>query len=147
MEKTIAITSIIFSIVMLIIGCYIYFIYRKRKWIEINANITKIHVIKKLDTKNPQSSKSTISVKFAFKVGSVTYNPVFNDSTLGIENIDSRKTLLKNKKLIVYYDVENPNFVFIKRPNDGITFIFFSLILLVISTLYLQSIEFCKKLI
>jgi len=144
MEKTIAITSVIFSICMLIIGCYIYFIYRKKKWVQVNADILRIHIIKKLDEKNPKSTKSTISVKFGFKVGSVTYHPVFNDSILGIQNTDFRKDLVKNKKLIIYYDVRNPNISYVKIPNDGITIIFFSLILLIISTLYLQSIKKCK---
>jgi len=158
MEKAIAICSIIFSICILIIGCYIYFIGRNKKWIPINADILRIQVIKKLGTPTspitsptttPIKSTSKLSVKFGFKVGSANYHPVFDDNLLEIKKNDIRKDLIKNKKLLIYYDVENPNISYIKRPNDGITFIFFGLILLIISILFLNSIKVfeIKKLI
>jgi hypothetical protein len=162
MEKTIAICSIMFSLCILIIGCYIYFIGRNKKWIPVNADILRIQVIKKLgtptspitsptttstkETTTPIKSTSKLSVKFGFKVGSADYHPVFNDDLLEIKKNDIRKDLIKNKKLLIYYDVENPNISYIKRPNDGITFIFFGLILLIISILFLNSIKVCTKI-
>lgn len=164
MEKTIAMCSIIFSICVLSIGCYIYFIERNKKWIPVNADIIRIQVIKKIEaptttpisastkvpttapTPTPTKSTSKLSVKFAFKVGSADYHPVFNDDLLEIKKNDIRKDLIKNKKLLIYYDVENPNISYIKRPNDGITFIFFGLILFIISILFLNSIKVCKKI-
>jgi hypothetical protein len=150
MEKLIAIWSIIFSICILSIGCYIYFIERTNKWVPVNADIIRIQVIKKLDTPTspktpPGKSTTSLSVKFSFKVGSADFNPVFNDELLELKNNDIKKELLKNKKLLIYYNVKNPNISYIKRPNDGIAFIFFGLILLIISILYLNSIKICKK--
>lgn len=147
MEKIIAIWSIIFSICVLSIGCYIYFIERNEKWVPVNADIIRIQVIKKLETPTKPISKAatSLSVKFSFKVGSADFNPVFNDDLLELKNNDIKKELLKNKKLLIYYNVKNPNISYIKRPNDGIAFIFFGLILLIISILYLNSIKICKK--
>jgi hypothetical protein len=124
MEKTIALWSIIFSICIISIGCYIYFIERNKKWVPVNADIIRMQVIKKLATPTSKAT-SSLSVKFSFKVGSADFNPVFNDDLLELKKNDIRKDLLKNKKLLIYYNVKNPNISYIKRPNDGITFIFF----------------------
>jgi len=145
MEKTFAIISMIFSLCVLIFGCYVYFIDRKKKWIKINANVLRIHIIKKIDEKKKSKPISTISVKFGFKVGSVDYHPVFDDNLLGLTKNDIRSDLIKNKKLLIYYDIENPNISHVNMPNDGISFIFFGLILLIISLLYLNSLNYCKK--
>jgi len=148
MKKTIAITSIILSICFLNIGLYIYFFERKKKWIPVNADILRIQIIKKIEdeTKIKTITKpSKISVKFSFKVGSINYYPVFNDSLLEFKKTDLRKDLIKNKKMIIYYNIENPNISYNKMPNDGITLIFFSIILLIISLLYLHTLIYCLK--
>jgi len=140
MEKTSAIISIVFSICVIISGLYIYIVSRQLRWIKTEAKIEKVQIVKKIINNN---LVSTLNVKFSFKVGSINYYSVFNNDILGINDEESKKELIKNRKMTLYYDTENPNIAYLNMPRDGITVIFFGLILLTISSLFYYSINNC----
>lgn len=133
MEKYLPISLILVGIILIITGAFRFLNPSEYLWQKKNANLTKVSV----ETKNTGGKlKSRTIMSYEYKVGDLKYQGVYFDDWNNSQNSNDQN---KEKSIIIYYNNNQPNISFIKRPKEGVYRMAIGLILIIMGFLFYFS--------
>lgn len=140
-KKYLPILTVLIGIAMIVYGGYRRTFPRKCDWIEMTAKVEQIDTItKKINDVN----KSRLSVKYSYKVGSITFSGVFLDNWDNKVE-ETKKKLVNDKVITIYYNSHNPNLSLIYRPKQGLYRMSFGIALTILGLLFYFSENYSSK--